>query len=304
MLTESATGVSCEPRAVTMLDLILGTVGVSCASALPSGLSWFDLRERSTLQGFDLAVSVMIWASCLGAVGLAFAVVGRHAVYKRAARPAEWLVIALAARYLSLAVTELHAEHGSASILVAQMESGLQADIGPLGRLICTGIIFSIIVAYVGVLFRYAGFSPLLRSLLGAAVALLWYWGPCDVWSREISAMMLALEADGILFASVLLPSAPAVALPLVLGYWAVFSHISWRRWTQPELVAMIWFVGTTALLFFHPSVQQYYGSGWFFAQLLVFVVVTNLVAAPLGWSVAFLYRELIENCRVATPEE
>ena len=178
MPTEPGGEMRREPRAVTMLDMILGTVGVACASALPSGLSWFDLRHRSVPPGFEFVSSILIWACGLGAVGLAFVVIGRHAVYRRGASPAEWLAIILAARYLALAVTQLHAQHESASILVTGLEQGLHAELGPLGKLACTGVIFAIVVGYVGVLFRYAGLSSFLRSLLTAAVALLWYWGP------------------------------------------------------------------------------------------------------------------------------
>jgi hypothetical protein len=102
-----------EPRSMTMLDLVLGTVGIACACALSSGLSSLNLRDHLTVLTFEFAVSVLIWSCCLGAVGSAFAVVGRHAVYRRVAWPAEWLVIALAARYLSLAITEFHVQQGT-----------------------------------------------------------------------------------------------------------------------------------------------------------------------------------------------
>ena len=291
-----------EPRATTMLDLVLGTVGIALACALPSGLTWFDIRYQPATQTFEFVASVLIWACCLGTVGLAFAVVGRHAVYQRAARPAEWLAIALAARYTSLAITEFHARHGTASILVAEMESGLQADIGPLGRLACAAVFFAIIVFYVGVLFRYAGLSPFLRSLLGAAVALVWYWGPCDIWARETISLMWDFTGEETLLGNILVPAFPVVLPPLVLAYWAIFSRGPRKSWTHTEIICLIWFVVMAALLYFHPSVQQHNETGWFFAGVLGFVIIVNVIAVPLGWCVAYLYRDLIENARTRVP--
>lgn len=287
-----------------MLDLVLGTVGVSCASALPSGLDWFDLAGRRTAYDGQFVTGVLIWSFCLGSVGLAFAVVGRHAIYKRAARPAEWLIIAMAVRYLSFAVTELHAETSSWSLLVAKMESGLQADLGPIGRLACTSFVFVVIAVYVGVLFKFAGLSSFLRTLLGAATALLWLWGPCDVWDREVIAVTGDwASTGGALSTQVLIPAAPLAMLPLVLAYWTICSRVPRQRWTLIDFTCMIWFVGTALMMYFHPSVQQFGGSVWFVVELMTFVIVLNLVAALLGWSVAYLYRELVEK-KIATDEE
>jgi hypothetical protein len=61
-----------------------------------------------------------LWACCVAAVGLAFLVATRQATYRRAARPAEWGVLALAAQYLFLALARLHATHGTSSILVSR----------------------------------------------------------------------------------------------------------------------------------------------------------------------------------------
>ena len=279
-----------EPRATTMLDLVLGTLGISFACALPSGLSWFDLRSHSTALTFWFAVSVLIWGCCLGAVGLAFASLGRHAVYGRAARPAEWLVIALAARYSSLAITEFHARHGTASILVDRMESGLQADLGPLGRLACTATLFTIVVFYVGVLFRYAGLSPFLRSLLGANVALLWFWGPCDIWAHETASWMYEFTATETLIGDILIPAIPVTLLPLVLAFWAAFSRVPRSHWTHTEIACLACFVGMAALMYCHPFVQQYNETEWFFVSVGGFAVLVNLVALPMGRSVAYLH--------------
>ncbi len=266
-----------EPRAVTMLDLVLLTVGVACASALPSGLGWFDPNRLSVLTRFEFATSALIWTSGLGAVGLAFVVIGRHAVYQRMASPVEWLAIILAARYLALALTQLHVRYGSASILVTSMERGLQAEFGPIARLAFVAVIFLIVAIYVGILFRYANLKPFVRSLLGTAVALLWYWGPCAVWAHELTWLAYATPFDDMLFTNVLLPALPLALPSFVVGYWVVFSRHASRRWTHIEFACMMWFVGTVALMYFHPAVQYYSETKSFFFELVAFAFIVNL---------------------------
>ena len=102
----------------------------------------------------------------------------------------------------------------------------------------------------------------------------------------------------------VLLPALPLALVPFVVFYWTVFSRPASRRWTHVELACMIWFVGTVALMYWHPAVQYYSRTKSFFFELLAFAFVINLVAAPLGWSVAALGRALTEKSSIVTSKE
>ncbi len=135
MASDPTSPARAEPRGATILDLLAGTAGVACAVRPAFGPRSAHAWRKTDLGRLEWVTSLTLWACYVGAVGLAFLVATRHATYRRAARPAEWGVLALAAQYLFLALARLHATHGTSSILVSRLETGLEADLGPLGRL-------------------------------------------------------------------------------------------------------------------------------------------------------------------------
>jgi hypothetical protein len=243
-----------------------------------------------------LVTAVALWACCVAAVGLAFLVATRHATYRRAARPAEWGVLALAAQYLFLALARLHATHGTSSILVSRLETGLEADLGPLGRLAVVTALFAVIGGYVGVLLWHAHLSPFLKTLLGTSLMLFWYWGPCGVWGQDFVEVFLAVRDSGLagdLSALVLWPSLPRILVPLVLMHWAVWHCPSPARWSLWERASLALFFAIAGLLYFHPAVQFFRASPWFLAELAFLAILANGFAAAVGWGLALVGRRM-----------
>jgi hypothetical protein len=291
-----------EPRAATMLDLMVATIGMSCAFALPSGLNWFSLQATTRRGSLEFVTDVGLWACCVAAVGGAFAIAGRHYRYDRGARPAEWLVISIATVYLSLAFTELHAEYSSLSMLVSKMETGSQTELGPLLSVACALFLFAIVGGYVGLLMWQGKLSPLLKTLLGAALVLFWYWGPCDVWSVEWLSILINWDGgwESVTMMT-LVPELPLLFVPMVLLFWAIWS---WKRaatWWLMEYAGVVLFGLMAALLYFHPAVQRARGTPTFFVEIVVFSIVVTAVATVVGWGLALLDK-LVSAQRHQTP--
>lgn len=283
-----------EPRAATTVDLLVATVGMSCAFALPSGLSWFSLPAAANLRSVELVTDFLLWGCCVVAVGAAFAVVARHYRYMRGARPAECLVIALATVYLSLAFTQLHAEYSSLSMLVTKMEAGLQTDLGPWLRVAIALILFTVVAAYIGILMWQGQLSPPVKTLLGTALVLFWYWGPCDVWAAQWHALAVDWPWTwGLLLVTALVPRLPFVFLPLVLFCWSIFSRRLTEPWWLMEYTGVVLFGVLAILLYFHPAVRQHRGEPTFFVELIVFVLLNGGLAMGVGWGLARLDKAL-----------
>ena len=214
-----------------------GGSGVPPAACLRA--SFGSHLAETKLGRLEWVTSLGVGVLCRGR-GLAFLVATRHATYRRAARQAEWGVLALAAQYLFLALARLHATHDTSSILVSRLETGLEADLGPLGRLAVVTALFAVIGGYVAVLLWRAHLSPFLEALLGTSLMLFWYWGPCGVWGQDFVDVFLAVQRGlaGDLTALVLWPSLPRILVPLVLMYWAVWT-VRRRRWSLSERVSL-----------------------------------------------------------------
>ena len=285
-----------EPRAMTLLDLMVGTAGISCACALPPGIVWLPAVESEGIRPAVWVTSYSLWACFLGAVALAFVVVVRQVKYRRATRPAEWLAIALGSLYFVWALQQLHQSYGSLTRVIARLERDMHGESSVLWHIVGTVAGFLVIGGYVCVLMRHERLAPFLKTLLGVSLFMLWYWGPCDVWEYEWERMWVpgstsrpritTIYSSALRFELACLPTAAPL---LVLAHWSVWSRCrSWRQgWSFPEVAAVSLFVGFCLLLYFHPAVQQQLSTPWFLPQLVGGVIFFNLVASLFGWWLA-----------------
>ena len=281
---------------MTLSDLLTLIAGVAIALKLPSPFSWPPTMQMPAI----IAGAFMICGVALmAAAGVMLVTLRRQWAYKRVVHPAEWLAILMVATWIS-EVWPFRTDD------VVNMHFGATwTSASYSGRRWLVG------AAALAIVLNLAGITALARrflaswivTLLLAAAAVAWLWGPVVVFSQEVSfpagpwtdtrSLTFWLYRSVWDFARSLLSwilfGVPAMAA-------LIERRTGQRRWVWTEWTSVVTALVpvTVGLVFFYMLYSESPSEG-LTAQRIVLPIWIGVVAA-LSWLIVWAW------ARIATP--
>jgi hypothetical protein len=166
-----------EPRAMTVLDLFVLIAGFGIALSLPSLFS-FDPRYLTNALAVILSI---LWLLLCMAIAVSVVAVARQAIYRRPARPAEWLAILLTVNMLNMALPNL--DTAVSKFFDPQWQAGDFSQCRWIAAGVATLVALPI---FVEVVLMRRVLPPWAKTIGVATCGLILVWGPMTVISLQV----------------------------------------------------------------------------------------------------------------------